>query len=242
MPRRLLIRGAQPLIPCTPLSRYRRYKSPCRAIFCLLSSNVPAEIISLYEIAPDLSLIATSPWRPSALSYSCCNRPPRNSLIFRAITALLNSPAAKWPALVLEHYSSTGTALPLSYLPATVEISLESPRAIAGSSGGSTPVSTYQTDNNNSSSQSSRTHLLDLVYRATTLCAHSKPLRQQRARRRPFLPTYLMCMWHLRATRARAYPSRARAHFTYAHYRHHVCIPDYCVYARVIVTCVLRAP
>ena len=86
------------------------------------------------------------------------------------------------------------TAPPLSYLPATVEISLESPRATTDSYGGSTPVSTYQTDNNNSSSQSSRTHLLDAVQRATTLCAHFKPLRQQRARRRPFLPTYLMCM------------------------------------------------
>ena len=146
MPRRLLIRGAQPLIPCTPLSRYRRYKSPCRAIFCLLSREHRC-------------------W--DHLSYSSLHLETIISLIFRstaAITTLLNPPAAKATSsctLVLQLQQRT--ALPLSYLPATVEISLESPRAITGSYGGSTPVSTYQTDNNNSSSQSSRTHLLDIV-------------------------------------------------------------------------------
>ena len=178
MPRRLLIRGAQPLIPCTPLSRYRRYKSPCRAIFCSLIFLQSTAAISLTTPPALLETPA-----PTSLLFQQRSSPPRTSLLLRSSLPLVS-----------EHYSSTGTALPLSYLLATVEISLESPRVIAGSSGGSTPVSTYQTDNNNSSSQSSRTHLLDRVYRATTLCAHSKPLRQQRARRRPFLPTYLMCM------------------------------------------------
>ena len=160
MPRRLLIRGAQPLIPCTPLSRYRRYKSPCRAIFCLLSRC--SETIQLSYLPVDCRDSTTSPDH----HHPCWDH----------LSCELLSPRDTYLSLVFEHYSSPGTALPLSYLLATVEISLESPRVIARSSGGSTPVSTYQTDHNNSSSQSLRTHLPDRVYRATTLCAHSKTL------------------------------------------------------------------
>ena len=71
MPRRLLIRGAQPLIPCTPLSRSRRYKSPCRAIFCLLNSCSEMTSSSLLSCEHPCwdhhPLIATSPLRRPAL-------------------------------------------------------------------------------------------------------------------------------------------------------------------------------
>ena len=85
-------------------------KTPAELFSASYPANIPAEIISL---------IATSPLRPSA---------------------------------------TAEIAPPLSYLPTTVEISHESPRATADSYGGSTPVSTYQADHNNSSSQSSNTH------------------------------------------------------------------------------------
>ena len=190
-PRRLLIRGAQPLFPCTTLSCSRRYKSPCRAIFCLLITTCRAEDASY------------SSW---TLVSCLWDQQPRAAL---------------------------------SYLPATVEISSESPRATTNSYGGSTIISTYQADYNNSSSQSSnthhprvcghiylehsypprcvprtihkpanldvRTHLLDAIQRATTSRAHFNQPRADDVTRENISPTYPMCMW-LSKSHARTCP------------------------------------
>ena len=151
MPRRLLIRGAQPLIPCTPLSRYRRYKSPCRAIFCLL------RLLLIDHLG--------------ALSCSCCNRSTSRDLSPDHHLPCWDQLASCTWALQLPR-DSTASLLSTSYC----RDKPREPTCITRSSGGSTPVSTYQTDHYNSSSQSLRTHLADCVYRATTLCAHSKTL------------------------------------------------------------------
>ena len=92
MPRRLLIRGAQPLIPCTPLSRSRRYKSPCRAIFCLsYPANVPAETST--ALTRDIYLSCEPTCRDDQLSYPA-NVPaeiisPASSLHLETIISLL---------------------------------------------------------------------------------------------------------------------------------------------------------
>ena len=74
MPRRLLIRGAQPLIPCTPLSRPRRYKNPCRAIFCLSCTTTPVEITSTTRC---FLLLRPATTCSSPLSANYCRDKPR---------------------------------------------------------------------------------------------------------------------------------------------------------------------
>ena len=167
MPRRLLIRGAQPLIPCTPLSRYRRYKSPCRAIFCLLYYNSRGDNTSYLPV--DCRDSTTSSWSSPALLRS---------------TRLL----------ALEYYSSPGTVPPLSYLLATTEISLESLR-VSRDPLEVRPQSVLTRLTITTALLRARGLTPQIVYIEQPRCARPpKPLRQQRARRRSYLPTYLMCM------------------------------------------------